>query len=468
MSAPDRVNLTDDLEIPCVVTGLWQVADMEKDGSAVDLDGAAAALSRYVSSGFDAFDVADHYGSAELIAGRLAAGSKGDKRATVFTKWVPPLGDMTADTVRAGIEERLERLGTDCIDLLQLHWWDFSHLAYLDAARELTKLRQEGMIRQIGVTNFNTDHLRVLIGEGVPVVSNQVSFSLVDRRAAEDMQVFCNTHGVRLLAYGTLCGGLLAQRWCGADDPAIDGLSDWSKMKYRRFIEAAGGWSRFQGLLDVLGDVAGKHGVSVSNVATRWVLDHDHVAAVIVGARPGENDHCADNLNISDLKLDAEDRDALQAVVNGLDRIPGDCGDEYRRPPYLTASGDLSHHPGSEAQYYRSVTVEDRGRVDSGSVWESICGFSRAVRVGERILVSGTTATHSDGSDVCPDDAAGQAVYILDKISASLIALAVLSMTSCAPGYTWHGKMTGKTFRGCTAGTSARCGRRTRSTRCRG
>ena len=65
----------------------------------------------------------------------------------------------------------------------------------------------------------------------------------------------------------------------------------------------------------------------------------------------------------------------------------------------------------------------DRLRIDSGSVWEPICGYSRAVRVGDRILVSGTTATHGAGEVVCPGDPAGQAVYILDKIAASLAAL---------------------------------------------
>jgi enamine deaminase RidA (YjgF/YER057c/UK114 family) len=61
--------------------------------------------------------------------------------------------------------------------------------------------------------------------------------------------------------------------------------------------------------------------------------------------------------------------------------------------------------------------------IDTGSVWESICGYSRAVRDGDRILVSGTTATHGGGTVVCQGDPRGQAVYILDKIAASIEAL---------------------------------------------
>ncbi len=65
----------------------------------------------------------------------------------------------------------------------------------------------------------------------------------------------------------------------------------------------------------------------------------------------------------------------------------------------------------------------DRLRIDTGSVWEPICGYSRAVRAGDRILVSGTTATHGSGEIVCPGDPHGQAVYILDKIAASITSL---------------------------------------------
>ena len=106
--------------------------------------------------------------------------------------------------------------------------------------------------------------------------------------------------------------------------------------------------------------------------------------------------------------------------------MPGDCGDEYRRPPFLTASGDLSHHLDSLPRVYTATPVEGREgrlRVDSGSVWEPVAGYSRAVRVGDRILVSGTTATHGAGEVVCPGDARAQTTYALDKVAASIAAL---------------------------------------------
>jgi aryl-alcohol dehydrogenase-like predicted oxidoreductase/enamine deaminase RidA (YjgF/YER057c/UK114 family) len=423
IARPDRTTLAPGLEISRVVTGLWQVADMERGGTLLDRDTAAAAMAEYAAAGFDSFDMADHYGSAELITGRFLK-RFGTKGASAFTKWCPPPGPMTRDVVRAGIAERLERLDVDAIDLLQLHWWTYEHPGYIDCMKELVALRDEGRIRHLGLTNFNTDHLGLLVKHGFPVVSNQVSFSLLDRRAAEEMSAFCLENGVRLLAYGTLGGGFLTDRWVGQPEPAD--IGDWSKSKYKRFIDTVGGWDGLQGLLRVLADIAAEHRVSVANVATRWVLERPAVAAVIVGARLGEREHRADNLALFSFALDADDKARIDEATAGLKRIPGDCGDEYRKPPFLTASGDLSHHLDSLPKVYRPIAVDgrpDRLRIDTGSVWEPICGYSRAVRVGERILVSGTTATHGSGEVICPDDVAGQSVYILDKIAASITSL---------------------------------------------
>jgi aryl-alcohol dehydrogenase-like predicted oxidoreductase/enamine deaminase RidA (YjgF/YER057c/UK114 family) len=417
---PPRVLLAPGLECSRVVTGLWQVADQERDGRALDHAAAAASVAEYADAGFDSFDMADHYGGAEDIVGLFR---RQGGQATVFTKWVPTPGPMTRDVVRDGVGRGIARLGT-VPDLMQFHWWSFRHPAWLDALREMAAMRAEGALRHIGVTNFDTDHLRVALRSGLPVVTNQLSFSLLDRRAAGRMSDLCLGSGVRLLAYGTLGGGFLSERWLGREEPAADGIGDWSKMKYRRFIGAMGGWAPFQRLLREAAAVARRHGVSLSNVATRWVMEHPAVGAVIVGARLTEAEHRTDNLRLFSFALDEEDRERLAHAFAETAPIPGDCGDEYRRPPYLTAAGDLSHHlEGLPKAYAATEFRPGRSRVDSGSVWERACGYSRAVRVGDRILVSGTTATHTDGRVVCPGDAEGQAIYILDKIAAAIEAL---------------------------------------------
>ena len=258
------------------------------------------------------------------------------------------------------------------------------------------------------------------------MATNQVCFSLLDRRAAGEMSAFCLDHGIWLLAYGTLAGGLMSPRWLGKPEPAAGEINDWSKMKYRRFVDAIGGWRALQAILGALEAIARRHSVSIPNVATRWVLEHPAVAAVIVGARLGESEHRADNLSLFSFTLDDEDRDTLGTALGRTNMLSGDCGDEYRRPPFLTASGDLSHHLETMPQAFQAIPVAGRpGRftVSSGSVWEPLCGYSRAVRVGDRVLVSGTTATNRTGEVVCSGDPAGQTVFILDKIAASLKAL---------------------------------------------
>lgn len=419
---PDRVRLTDDLTISRILTGLWQVADMERDGTDLDPDKAADHLADYAESGFDTFDMADHYGSAEIIASRLL---QRRPDALAFTKWCPPPGPMSPETVRAGVQERLDRLGAARIDLLQFHWWSFEHPAWLDALHELAALREEGLIREIGVTNFDAAHLHLALADGVPVRTNQVVCSLLDRRFTGPLAVTCARHGVHLLAYGTVCGGFLSERWLGQPEP--ENIPDWSKMKYRRFIEYAGGWETYQAVLSAAGEIAAKHGVSVTNVATRWVLEQSHVASVIIGVRPGEGDHRADNARLFGFSLDEEDHAVLVRAFAGTTAIPGDCGDEYRTAPFLTASGDLSHHFGTAAATaYDTDTMPRRPevrRVMSGSKWEAIAGFCRARRVGERILVSGTTATAGADRVVAPGDAAAQTTYVIDKIIGAVSAL---------------------------------------------
>jgi len=428
---PEREHIGGDLDISRLVTGLWQVGDMERDHGPLDPELASSALLDYARAGFDSFDMADHYGSAEIISGRLLARwtrgeLPGRKRPTVFTKWCPQPGPMTHEVVRAGVQRSLDRLGVDCIDLLQFHWWSFDHPAYLDALKILAELRQEGLIRHLGVTNFDTAHLRLLIHHGIPIATNQVSFSLLDRRAAGDMSALCLQHGIRLLAYGTLGGGLISERWLGTEETAAATIRDWSKMKYRRFVDAVGGWKALQILLETTARIAERHRVSIANVASRWVLEQPAVAATIIGARLGEREHRENNLNVFDFALDADDHQALERAFANLRMLPGDCGDEYRRPPFLTASGDLSDHLQTLPRAYQATAVDgrsERWQVSSGTYWEPICGYSRAVRIGTRVLVSGTTATHGSEECVCPDDAAGQATFVLDKIAASLAAL---------------------------------------------
>jgi len=147
------------------------------------------------------------------------------------------------------------------------------------------------------------------------------------------------------------------------------------------------------------------------------------VGGIIIGARLGAREHIADNLRIFSFSLTAEDRAEIAQVLESLAPVHGDTGDEYRKPPFLTASGDLSHHLGAfPAPYAVKIGSDGRRRCSSGTPWEPLAGYSRAVRSGNRIVVSGTTATHGDRL-VGGSDAAAQMHFVIDKIEGALQSL---------------------------------------------
>jgi aryl-alcohol dehydrogenase-like predicted oxidoreductase/enamine deaminase RidA (YjgF/YER057c/UK114 family) len=421
VSKVETFELAPGLVISRVLNGLWQIADLERDGQALNSETAAMQMEPYVEGGFTTFDMADHYGSSEEIAGYFRNSNPLGSKAQMLTKWVPEPGRLDRQTVRQAVLRAMGRLQTEQIDLLQFHAWHYPDSSWLDGLFWLDELRTEGLIGQIGVTNFDAAHLRMALASGIPIVSNQVSFSLIDQRAAGSLTSLCEEFNVKLLAYGTLAGGFLSEKWLGEPEPTE--LKTWSQMKYKRFIEAAGGWAKFQKMLAAVAGIANKHGVTAPVVSGRYILDQPAVAGIILGARLGEVNHVLENLSIFDLELDSEDNALIENILKALDPIPGDCGDEYRKPPFLTASGDLSHHLKSiPAVFEPGQNQQGRQQVLSNTSWESLAGYSRAVREGQQIWVSGTTASHGDrligGLDV-----AAQTHFAIDKIEAALESL---------------------------------------------
>jgi aryl-alcohol dehydrogenase-like predicted oxidoreductase len=239
-----------------------------------------------------------------------------------LTKWVPKPGRVSNAETRAAVQRALTRLRAETVDLLQFHAWNYADPSWLETLFDLQELKREGLIRHLGLTNVDAVHLQMVLASGIEVVSNQVSFSLLDRRAARALAPLCVERGVHLLAYGTVAGGWLTERWLGQPEPDWERTGTWSQMKYGRFMRAAGGWTAFQHVLAAAARVAARRQTSIANVASRFILEQPGVAAVIIGARLGERDHSADTQRLFTFELTAEDRGELQAAIDNLRPSP--------------------------------------------------------------------------------------------------------------------------------------------------
>ncbi len=414
--------LSSDLKISRIITGLWQMADIEREED-IDPKAYAEKIIPYVEAGLTTFDMADHYGSSELIVGEYNINNS-ISDVQLLTKWVPKPGKVDKQSVSDAVQLALDRMKQTSIDLMQYHAWHYPDPSWLDALFYLTELKQEGLIKNIGVTNFDAAHLRVACASGIPIVSNQISHSLIDQRANSSKIIdVCNEYGIKLLAYGVVMGGFLTNKWLNKNEPKPENLKTWSEMKYKRFIGESGGWDAYQNLLNVVNQIAQNNDVSIANICSRYILENPLVAGIIIGARLGENNHIKDNLNILKTKISKEEINLIRDAQKELNPIPGDCGDEYRKPPYLTASGDLSHHFQEIPKIYDSnILVEGREHVSSNTKWEELASYSRAVKYKDRIVVSGTTATYGDLT-IGGDDASAQTYFIIDKIEAAINSL---------------------------------------------
>ncbi|MEM7296692.1 MAG: aldo/keto reductase [Bacteroidota bacterium] len=423
MNKEKHSQLAPDLKIAKVLTGLWQIADLERDGNLLNPEEISPYMQAYLSAGLSTFDMADHYGSAEVLAGIFRKGLTNKDEVQLLTKWVPEPGQVSKEKIKEAVQTALDRLQMEQLDLLQYHAWSYPDPCWLDTLFELQELKKEGLIKQLGVTNFDAAHLRVALASDIELVSNQVCYSLLDQRASGEMKAVCEQYNVKLLAFGTLAGGFLSDRWLGKEEPKVDESFTWSQMKYKRFIDQAGNWANFQALLETVHQIANKYQVSIANVASRFIMQQPHVAGVILGARLGKSEHIEDNLKLYSLELDKEDQQTIQKQLDKLKSIHGDCGDEYRKPPFLTASGDLSHHVNGFPYPYPTVIQPNGNKaVQSGTYWEDMAGYARAVRIGDTIKVSGTTATHGDKM-IGGDDLKAQTHFVIDKIEGAIISL---------------------------------------------
>jgi aryl-alcohol dehydrogenase-like predicted oxidoreductase len=313
----ERFDLGGGYGISRIIKGGWQLS--QGHSGAVSQD-PIADMHAFAAAGVDTFDCADIYTGVEALIGQFLAENRGSPdpvSVKVHTKFVPDLDQLPglrrADVERI-IDRSRQRLGQQCLDMVQFHWWNTAVPGYLEAAGWLGELQRAGVIDRLSLTNFNTRVTREILDAGISLTSAQVQYSLLDSRPEKALVALCAESDMHLLCYGTLAGGFLSDRWLGAVDPLAGSapLENRSLTKYRLMIEECGGWDLFQSLLQTLRAIATRHGVSIASVASRWVLERPRVAAVIIGARNA--DHLARYAELFRIRLSDEDYREIDAV----------------------------------------------------------------------------------------------------------------------------------------------------------
>ena len=322
-----RVDLAPGHRISRVIKGGWQLAGGH---GAIDPAQSIADMAAFADGGITTFDCADIYTGVEAMIGQFRAaylqshGAEALAAIKVHTKFVPDLGNLASITrsdVARAIETSIQRLQAERLDLVQFHWWDYEVDRQVEVATWLAELRAEGKIANIGGTNFDTTQMQRILDAGVPLVSMQLQYSLIDDRPGRQMVSAAKSAGVQLLCYGSVAGGLFSERWLGAPEPG-EPWENRSLTKYKLIVDEFGGWALFQDLLAALSQIANRHGTDIASVASRAVLARDQVAAVIVGAR--NRNHLARNLAIPDIPLTEADMAAINTVLARANPVPGD------------------------------------------------------------------------------------------------------------------------------------------------
>ncbi len=320
-----KVRIAPGYAISPIIVGGWQLSRGHGGGFPAG-ESPRRFLSELVARGFTTFDCADIYTGVEELLGdflRHHSASGSDQPVQVHTKFVPDLDILP--TIHRGYVERiihrsLSRLGVEVLDLVQFHWWNFGVPGYVEVMGWLQDLKAAGKIRHLAVTNFDRAYLAELVDAGAEVVSDQVQYSVLDRRPARDLASYCLDQDIKLLCYGALAGGFLTGRYLGVSEPPRE-LENRSLAKYRLVIEEIGGWPRYQAVLEALAEAASQAGVSVAAFALRWVLDRPAVAATITGIDTLAH---ADELRTGlEMAWEPETRRTLDRVLGATPVPPG-------------------------------------------------------------------------------------------------------------------------------------------------
>ena len=298
-------------EVSVLSFGAWPLGDPDYWGTDAEAD-AEASVEAAIDAGINLFDTAETYGGgeSERVLGELLGG----KRDQVLIASKVSQENCAPEKLRASCEASLKRLGTDRLDLYQVHWPN-REVPFADTCGEMMRLKEEGKIRAIGLSNFGKQDLLEWLGEG-EAVSDQLGYNMAFRSPEFEIVPACRIQKVGVLAYMGLMQGILSGRWKKVDDiPA-------PRRRTRHFSHKREG-ARHQErgceavLMDTINRIdwfAQAVGVPLATVCLCWLLSQPGVTSVILGARKPEQFKA---------NLEAASLDIGPAAIAQLNEISG-------------------------------------------------------------------------------------------------------------------------------------------------
>ncbi|MEJ6578073.1 MAG: aldo/keto reductase [Actinomycetota bacterium] len=339
------IQLVPGYEISPVIKGGWQLSSGHSLDQTIEDAGAILDTTKFIEAGITTLDFGDIYTGVEELIGKAILklqethGDNARDLVQLQTKYVPnenELDKFDRTDVERVINRSLKRLGVDQVDLVQFHWWRYAAKNYLVAMEELFRLKAEGKIRHVGVTNFDVERLSEMVDAGLKPASIQIQYSLLDARAESGMAQYCLDNGIGIFCYGTVAGGFFSERFLGKDEPT--NFATRSNIKYQLIIKEFGGWELFQELLKVLSMIAGEHSTDIGTVASAYILNRPGVKAVIVGAR--NLSHLESNLRIPEIKFTDSQ---VRSIAEILARAKGPSGPIYYLERYNDEHRNIMH-----------------------------------------------------------------------------------------------------------------------------
>ena len=315
-----------DIEVSTVAFGCWAIVGGFNWGDQDERDSLAALRAAY-DAGVTFFDSAEMYGDgySEQLVGKALGGVR--DQIVIASK--VSAANFAPDGLRAACERSLRNLGTDYLDLYQLHWPN-RDIPVAETLGVMAELKAEGKIRAIGVSNFGPRDLADALATGVPIVSDQLAYSLLFRAIEFEILPLCAQEGVGVLCYSPMLQGLLTGKFATADDVPHDRARTrhFSSQRPDARHGGAGAEEEMFAAIAQVRRAADLIGQPMANVALAWLLAQAGVTAVIAGGRNPEQARA--NVAAADLDLSPDLLADLAAATDPLKQSLGPNADMWQ------------------------------------------------------------------------------------------------------------------------------------------